>query len=159
MTDTTFETLDLLDAELEDLAELERFTPIPAGSHICTLDWSFPDHESQVIVALKLTVVETAEMASMSEDAPEPGKTSMIRFALQNKDGTPIMTEKGGVNTFGQGQLREVLTMLQPTVGGSKTREIIENSQGATALVHLAVRASKKDPESKFNTIKGLDMA
>ena len=46
--------------------------------------------------------------------------------------------------------------MLAPTFGGDTTREVIENSQGAEVVATLKVRASKNDPDSKFNEIKAL---
>jgi len=148
--------LNLLDSSIDELADLEKFTPIPAGSHRVRLEWTFPEHETDVVVQLKLTVVETLEMANSAEEAPEPGKSGNIRFALQRKDGSPILTQSGKVNTFGQGQLKEVIQVLQPVFGGSTTREVIENSQGAEVVAMLKVRASKNDPDSKFNEIKAL---
>ena len=148
--------LNLLDSSIDELADLEKFTPIPAGNHRLRLDWSFPEHETDVIVQLKLTVIETLEMASSAEAVPEPGKTGNIRFALQRKDGSPIMTTAGKPNTFGQGQLKEIITVLAQTFGGNTTREVIENSDGAEVVATLRVRASKNDPDSKFNEIKAL---
>lgn len=149
--------LNLLDSSIDELADLERFTPIPAGSHKVRLTWSFPEHETQVVVQLKLEVVETLEMANSSEPVPEPGKSGNIRFPLQNKDGTPIVSQKTGKPmTMGQGQLKEVIAILQPTFGGSTLREVIDNSQGAEVVAMLKVRASKDDPDVKFNEIRAI---
>jgi hypothetical protein len=147
---------NLLDSSVDDLADLEKFTPIPAGSHRLRLEWSFPEHDTDVVVQLKLTVVETLEMANSAEETPEPGKTGNIRFALQKKDGTPLLDKNGKPNTFGQGQLKEVIAVLQPTFGGATVREVIDASQGAEVVCTLKVRASKNDPDAKFNEIKAL---
>lgn len=150
------ESFNLLDSSIDELADLEKFTPIPAGSHKLTLNWSYPEHETQVIVQLKVTVVETIEMANSSEPIPEPGKTGNIRFPICNKDGSVIMTEKGKPNTFGQGQLKELVAILQPVYGGATLREVLENSEGAEVIATLKVRASNKDPDQKFNEIKAM---
>lgn len=149
--------LDLLDSSIDELADLERFTPIPAGTHKLRLEWSFPEHDTQVVVQLKLTVVETLEMANSSELVPEPGKSGNIRFPLQNKDGTPIVSAKTGKPmTMGQGQLKEVVAVLQPTFGGGTLREVIDNSQGAEVVATLKVRKSKDDPDVQFNELKAI---
>jgi hypothetical protein len=104
-----------------------------------------------------MTVVETLEMANSSEPEPEPGKTSNMRFVLCMKDGSPVISEKTGKpNTFGQGQLKEVLLALQPTFGGGSLQEVMDNSEGAEVIATLKVRPSKNDPDSKFNEIKAL---
>lgn len=148
--------LNLLDSTIDELADLEKFSPIPAGTHKLRLQWSYPEHETQVVVQLKLEVVETLEMANSSEPVPEPGKSANIRFPLQNKDGTPIIAKSGKPNTFGQGQLKEVVAVLAPHFGGGTLREVIDNSQGAEVVATLKTRAMKDDPDSKFNEIKAI---
>lgn len=148
--------LNLLDSSVEELADLERFTPIPAGTHKLRLQWSFPEHDTQVVVQLKLEVVETLEMANSSEPAPEPGKSGNIRFPLQNKDGSPIMSKSGKPMTMGQGQLKEVVAVLAPHFGGGTLREVIDNSQGAEVVATLKVRKSSLDPDMMFNEIKAI---
>lgn len=150
------ESFNLLDSSIDELADLEKFTPIPGGTHKLTLNWSYPEHDTQVIVQLKLTVVETIEMANSSEQVPEPGKTGNIRFPICMKDGSPIIAESGKENKFGQGQLKEIVAVLQPVYGGATTREVLENSEGAEVIATLKVRASKNDPDQKFNEIKAM---
>lgn len=151
------ESFNLLDSSIDELADLEKFTPIPAGTHKLMFNWSKPDDDERVIVALKMTVVETLEMANSSEPAPEPGKTSNMRFALCMKDGSPLISEKTGkANTFGQGQLKEILLALQPTFGGATLQEVMDNSEGAEVVATLTVRTNPKDPDQKNNNIKAL---
>lgn len=149
-------SFSLLDSSIDELADLEKFTPIPAGTHKLLLNWSKPDDEEKIIVALKMTVVETLEMANSSEPHPEPGKTSNMRFTLGNKDGSPLLSASGKPNTFGQGQIKEILMALQPTFGGATLQEVMDNSEGAEVIATLKVKPSKNDPDSKFNEIKAL---
>lgn len=150
------ESFSLLDSSIDELADLEKFTPIPAGTHKLTFNWSKPDDEEKVIVALKMTVVETLEMANSSEPEPEPGKTSNMRFTLSMKDGSPVMSQSGKPNLFGQGQLKEILLALQPVFGGATLQEVMDNSEGAEVIATLKVRPSKNDPDNKFNEIKAI---
>lgn len=151
------DAFNLLDSSIDELADLERFTPIPAGSHKLRLNWTYPEDDTRVVVALTMTVIETLEMANSSEQPPEPGKTSNMRFYLQNKDGTPIISEKTGKpNTFGQGQLKELLAVLKPVFGGDTNRETLANSEGAEVIATLKVKANAKDPDQKNNEIKAL---
>jgi len=142
MTESNF---DLLDSTIDELADLEAFTPIPAGSHLLIITWETKEINDKPSVIMGLKVVETLEMANAAEEAPEPGKTSDIAFILVKDDGEP--------NTMGQGQLKEVLTALQPTFGGDSLRETMEASNNAEVVATLKVRANKKDPDQKYNSI------
>ena len=46
--------LNLLDANLEDLADLQKFQPFPAGSYKQQISWEIPDDDEVVIVVFKL---------------------------------------------------------------------------------------------------------
>ena len=150
------ELFELLDSSMEELADLEKFEPLPAGSHLCTLQWDRKDINGNPTVTAKFTLVETLEMANSSDPVPEPGKTADIAFMLTKKDKN---TQETVANTIGQGQLKEVLRVLKETFGGETPNQIIENSQGAQVAVVFKVRASKDDPDTKYNSIKALTVA
>lgn len=138
----------LLDNSVEELADLKKFTPIPAGSFVLGIDWEIKDINSIPAVILKMAVKETLELANQNEEAPEPGKTSNITFFLKDKE--------GGANEMGQGQLKEILKVLQPVFGGETIREMIENSKGGEITATLTVRKDKNDPEKAYNGIKAV---
>lgn len=149
--------MNLLDSSLDNLADLEKFTPIPAGTYLLGISFNEVDDEEKVIVGVKLTVKETLEMANSREAEPEPGKETTIRCPIQMKDGSPIISQKTGKPvTFGQGLLKEILNVLQPVMGGESPREIMTNSDGAEVVATLTVRKSKEDPDMLFNGIKAL---
>ena len=148
MTDVNF---DLLDSSVEDLAELEGFAPIPAGTHRLAIGWETKDINGKPSVILKMEVLETLEMANTNEEPPEAGKKADVAFMLLKDNGEP--------NTMGQGQLRSVIESLKETFEGSTTRETMEASEGAEVIATLKIRANKNDPDQKFNNIVTLAVA
>lgn len=151
------EILNLLDSTVDDLADLEKFSPIPAGNHKLQMEFKKTDSEEFLEIRLSLKVLETVEMKDKNEPEPEPGKESSILFRLANADGTPIISDKTNkAMTMGQGQLKEVLLQLQPAFGGNTLQEIMDNANGGSAFFSLAIRANKNDPDQKFNVIKAI---
>ena len=148
MSDVNF---DLLDSSVEDLAELEGFAPIPAGTHRLAIGWETKDINGKPSVILKLEVLETLEMANTNEEPPAAGKKSDVAFMLLKDDGE--------ANTMGQGQLRAVIESLVESFGGDTTRETMEASEGAEVIATLKIRANKNDPDQKFNNIVTLAVA
>jgi hypothetical protein len=139
---------DLLDNSIDELADLEEFSPIPAGTHKIAIGWDTKEVNGKPGVVMGMTVLETIEMSNSSEEAPEAGKKSDILFLLRKDDGT--------ANTMGQGQLKEIINVLKESFGGDNPREVMENSDGAEVVVTLKVRANKNDPDQKFNQVKSL---
>ncbi|MND61131.1 hypothetical protein D3C80_523790 [compost metagenome] len=76
-----------------------------------------------------------------------------MSYFLKYKD---KQTQEIVPNKVGQGQLKEILAVLAATFGGASPREIMANSEGANVAVTLKVRASKDDPDVKFNTLKAI---
>jgi hypothetical protein len=154
------ELLNLLDSTIDDLADLEKFTPVPAGTHKFQIEFKETDSEDYIEIRMGLKVLETIEMKDKSQEPPEPGKETSQLFRLANKDGTPIVSEKTGkAMTFGQGQLKEILVQLQPTFGGSTLKEVMENANGGTVIATVGVRPNKNDPDQLFNTIRAVMVA
>lgn len=148
--------LNLLDSTIDDLADLEKFSPIPEGTHKLQFEFKETDSDDFLEIRMSMKVLETVEMKDKNAEHPEPGKESSMLFRLANKDGTPIITEKGKLMTLGQGQLKEILLAIQPTFGGNTLKEIMNNANGGSAFFTLGVRANSKDPDQKFNTVKAV---
>lgn len=153
MTDVNF---DLLDLELEELADLEKFEAAPAGSYLAQLDWERKEINNFPAVIAKFKLLEVMELADSTATPPEPGKMVDIALILTRKD-----KETGDIiaNKMGQGQLKDILKELAPTVGGTKPAEIMDNSKGATVAVTLKVRKNKDDPDVTYNQLKSIVLA
>lgn len=159
----SMDLLNLLDANVTDLADLQKFEPNPAGSYRMGISWELPDHEDTVIVVMTLTTLECLDVPGVEEDKmPEPGKKATFYMRLQHKDGSPLLWPDKTPNTQDQGRFKEVLLALVPVFnpdGTLSNRQMMEASEGAEVLVTLKVKASKADSDVKFNVIKTLILA
>lgn len=155
--------LDLLDGKLEDLADLQKFEPFPAGSYRFQQSWEFPEDDEIVIVAYKLKLLEVLDCPNVAEDKiPQVDKECTFWMRLQHKDGSPLTWDNGDPNTQDQGRLKEILTVLAPLFnpdGSLTNRQLIEASEGGEVIATLKVKASKKDKDVKFNEIKTMAIA
>lgn len=132
---------NILDATLDDLADMPSISLFPNGAHKVTLETKIDPVKSSVM--LTLTYVEPLELADPTQTAPEKGDKNSIFFNLKKKDGTP--------NTYAQGALKEILKVLQPTFGGSTTTEILENAKGAEVAVVTKIQVGKGEYEGRDN--------
>lgn len=152
--------LNLLDANLEDLADLQKFQPFPAGSYKQQISWEIPEDDEVVIVVFKLKNMECLEVPGVEEaDMPAVGKEATFWMRLQKKNGENLTWDDGSANTQDQGRFKEILAVLAPVFnpdGTLSNRQLMEASEGATVLTTLKVKASKKDKDVKFNEIKTL---
>lgn len=147
---------DLLDESLDNLSDLEKFEPFPAGAHMITVDFSKEDVNGMPVVVMGMTMVETLELANSTDAVPEPGKKVNMKYFLKMKDKN---TQEVIPNKVGQGQLKEILRVLQETAGGTTPLEIMEAANGMQTAVTLKVRSSKDDTDIKFNVLKAIAVA
>jgi hypothetical protein len=126
MTDQTLDNTgmdDLLDATLDDLADLPENKPFPVGAHQAKMLLSFPKIEpgkpAKSMVICKFLYTAPLELANSTDTPPNAGDESTLFFNLKKKDGT--------ANTYGQGQLKMCLQVLnQMGIQGATNRETIE---------------------------------
>lgn len=137
---------DLLDMELDDLADIPEFKPFPAGAHICTISWAFKTVSDQVCPEITLKAVRTEELTNPGASETEgdqplvAGSTTSLIFMLKNKDGTK--------NELGEGKMKELLKPLAAHLGTSKSRETMDAAKDLECLVVTKVRADKKDKDN-----------
>jgi len=137
-TQSSFLDIDsLLDGTLDDIADMPEFKPFAAGAHVCTLkveqktigDTKAPAFE------VTLTVVETQELANPEKDeAPKPGDSTNVLYMMNNE--------------LGQGSFKKLLAAAAESFGPKKNRELIDDLQGAEALVVTKVRMNKDKTKS-----------
>lgn len=134
---------ELLDAQLDDLADLPEFKTYPVGSHRCTLKFEIKEIGDAKIpsIELNLVAVETVQLANETEDAPlAAGDKTSVLYMLKKKDGTP--------NEIAQGQFKEVMKYLAATYGALSNRDLMAAADGSEALVTTKLRADKRDKDN-----------
>lgn len=127
---------NILDSTLDDLADLPENKPFPSGSYVVTMNLASKEINKKPAVECKMKLQDVIEMADVDAAAPEAGAESNVLFILKNNDGS--------ANEIAQGQLKKILQVLQPTFGGSTSKEVMENSKDATVAVTVKAKPDKE---------------
>jgi hypothetical protein len=128
----------LLDANLDDLADLPEFKPFNVGTHRATFKWEEKMVGEHPALVVNLTLLETLEQAN-AEDAPqEAGAETDVSYMLDNE--------------YGVGNMKELLKQLNTTFGFTNNRDILNAVQGAEVVVTTNIRTNK-DKTQKYTNI------
>lgn len=123
----------LLDANLDDLADLPEFANFPAGVHSCTVDILQKTINNKPAMEVKLTAIETVELSKPEEDKPvNAGQTSSSAYFLDNE--------------FGQGAFKKLVAPLASTLGVSSIRDLLEDVAGTKVEAVTSFRKGKAKP-------------
>ena len=132
---------NLLDATLDDLADIPSIQIYPACVHKATISFKIDDKKSAVQVGF--TYVEPLELSDPTAVAPEAGSKNGLYLGLKKKDGTP--------NEYAQGSLKMIATAMKERFPGNSTREVLEAAEGAEVAIVTKVRYCKGQYEGKDN--------
>lgn len=150
MTDQN-ETLDMLDATLDDLADLPSNQPFPAGAHQVKLKVRRNPKKTGSYV-VEMVHQATIELSSPDAVEPKEGDKSTVFISTKKKDGS--------VNEFGQGQLKIVLKPIGAALNTSSIGEILEATKdGVDAVVVVGIRKSKDEQYDDQQDIKSVQLA
>jgi hypothetical protein len=130
----------LLDASLDDLADLPEFGTYPAGSHKVTIKWEQKEVNKHPCVELQMVAIETEELSNPADTPLNPGAEGSVLFMLDNE--------------FGQGKLKQIIKPLAAATGQASLRGIIENSNGMEVSVITKVRQNKDKTQSYTDVVK-----
>lgn len=136
---------DLLDQELDNLADLPSFKVLNPGVHLLRVasfeEKSIGEHPA---IEVKLNLVETIELADHSMEVDAPGTSSAISFLLDNE--------------YGQGNFKEFLKPFGEHLGVTKLRDIMQGAVGMEITAVTKQRVDKKDPEKIYLQIKSVQI-
>lgn len=133
----------LLDASLDDLADLPEFGTFPAGTHKVLISWEKKEINKHPSLELSMKAVETVELANPTEDAPlAAGAEGNVLFMLDNE--------------FSQGKLKLVMKSLAGMFGGATITDVMEASNGMEVTVVTKVRQNKEKTQSYTDLVKVL---
>lgn len=142
MSDSILDSI--LDATLDDLADLPSIKAFPAGVHVCDMSLEAKVVNKKPTVFVNLKVLETLEMSDPSAIAPKTNDETSIMFMLKNNDGTS--------NEINQGLLKNILTKLKSNgVSGDSNREIIaatRNGVRVTAVTGQRLNSQSGDQQT-----------
>ena len=125
----------LLAISLDDLPDLPEFKVYPAGAHRVSIAFEKKQIGDHPAVELKLTMIETVELADATKDTPvEAGTESSLAFMLDNE--------------FGLGKFKEIMKPLAEHFGTGSITQILEESKGTECLVVTKVRQNKEKTQT-----------
>jgi len=127
---------NLLDSNLDDLADLPEFVVPPAGAYNATIlsveEKKIGGHPA---VEFKFRLNETMELASPSDAPVKPGTETSVAFMLDNE--------------FGVGALKAVLAPIKVAAGTATTRETMEAAKRMDIMLVTKVRSGKGENADK----------
>lgn len=131
----------ILDATLDELADMPSIVPFPNGAHKVTLSFKLDD--KKVAVSLQLTYIEALEIPDTDAIIPAAGDKCGLYFGLKTKEGK--------ANEFAQGALKNILNALKETYPGNSMKEIMASAEGAEVAVVTKIRVGKGEYEGRDN--------
>lgn len=130
----------LLDAQLDDLADLPEFGTYPAGSHKVTISWVSKTVNNHPSIELQMKAIETIELANPTDAPLTAGSEGSVLFMLDNE--------------FGQGALKALMKPLALETGAGSISGIMEATNGMEVTVVTNVRQNKDKTQSYTNVKK-----
>lgn len=132
---------NLLDANLDDLADLPEFGTYPAGAHKVTIKFEEKEVNNHPSIELQMVAIETLELANPGADQPlTPGAQGSVLYMMDNE--------------FGQGNFKKVAKVLAAELGVSSLREVISGANGMEVTVVTKVRQNKDKTQSYTDVSK-----
>lgn len=131
----------LLDAQLDDLADAPEFGVFPPGTHRVILEIESKEVNDKPCFEIKLTAVETEELANPEQDSPvKQGDQSSVLFFM-DKD-------------LGQGQFKKAAKMIAEITGTTSIRDTVEAAKGLEVSATVKTRQNKEKTATYQQLVK-----
>lgn len=131
----------LFDMTLDDLADLPEFMVFPAGAHKVTINIERKVVNEHPSAELKMTVVQTLEMADATATPLAAGTESSVLYMMDNE--------------FGQGKFKNMIKPIMEHFSTTSVLEAIQKSAGLEVVVVTKVRQNK-DKTAEYTDIVSL---
>lgn len=131
---------DLLDANLDDLADLPEFGVFPAGTHKVTIALEQKEVNGNPCIELSMTAIETEELADPNGTPLKAGDKGSVLYMMNNE--------------FGQGNFKKMAKQVAAITGTSSIRDTIEAAKGLEVSVVTKVRQNKDKTASYTELVK-----
>jgi hypothetical protein len=133
------DNIDLLDATLDDLADLPTFAAFPVGAHRATMKLEIKEINKKTAVEIKLVGHETVELSNPSDAPIKDGDETNVLYILKNNDGSP--------NEIAQGKLKIALAVIKEKFGfdaSMSNRAVIEAVKDGFEVVAVTKQRENK---------------
>lgn len=139
---------NLLDATLDDLADLPEFKPYPDGAHQVLATMEAKTIGGKPAIELSFKLVETIELSSPVEEGaePKPGDQSNTLYFLDNE--------------FGQGKFKKIAKVFKDALSleGETNRVIVEQVTDIECVIVSNVTIDKKDKTKHYLNVQELQV-
>lgn len=131
----------ILDACLDDLADLPEFGVYPAGAHRVTIEFAKKEINGKQAIEAAFNLVEHLELTDPTATPMSAGAKGSVLYFLDNE--------------FAQGQLKAVLKPIAESLGASRLGDVIDQAKGMEVVIVTKQRMNK-DKTQTYCDIKKL---
>lgn len=135
----TIELSSLLDIELNQLADMPEFKVLPPGAHRVVLKFESKKINDNPAVEVKLTLLETLELANATDTPCDVGTECAVMYTLNNE--------------FGQGKFKELMKPLCAHHGITNLAKAVEASQSMEVVVVTKTRQNKEKTQTYLDIV------
>lgn len=150
------DNMDLLDMDLDDLADLPETKPFATGAHRVYIKVQMgkkddkPNPNTYIAQLTYIAEEELADPNTPEEARSKEGDQCSVFFHIKKKDGSR--------NEFGEGQLKAVVRPLARALNVSKLSEVIEATQdGVEVIVQTKYKPAKGEYDASME-IKAIEV-
>lgn len=132
MSDTHNAALDsLLDATLDDLADMPSFVTPPAGAYMATIvSMETKQIGTHPAIEVNFKLLETRELADPTATPVAAGMPVSCAYMMDNE--------------YGQGDFKNLMKPIVTATGSASVREAMEAAKGMEVLIVSKIRLGKK---------------
>lgn len=134
----------LLDATLDDIADLPEFKTYPAGAHRVLASFDVKEINGKAAIELAFTYLEAIELADANDKAPNANDACSTMFMMDNE--------------YGQGNFKKCAAPFAEAMGFATNREIVEGVKGVECIILTSLRADKNDKTKFYLQVKEISV-
>ena len=136
---------NLLDATLDDIADLPEFKAFPKGVHEVLCTFNIKEINKKEAVELQMVAVSTIELSEPTVDTPlEPNDTTGVLFMLDNE--------------YGAGNFKRIAAIFGEALNTRNIRDIVEQVTDVSCIVMTGLRKDKNDKDKVYTEVKELNV-
>lgn len=135
----------LLDATLDDLADLPSFKPFPTGAHKVSASLDFKEINKKPAVEASFIHMETLELSNPEDVPPVAGDKANTLFMLDNE--------------IGQGKFKAIAKIFSEALGiTGSIRDVIDAVTNVECAIITTVVQDDKDKDRYYMNVKELSV-